>query len=122
MVVHGHDGMDELTVFDQNHVAELHDGKVTRVRDRPGRVRARAHRPLAASPAAAPPENAARVRGDPRGQKGAGRDIVVLNAAAALVVAGVVRRPRRRHRARAAAAIDSGEATRKLADLAAFRG
>ena len=54
------------------------------------------------------------------GEKGAARDIVVLNAGGALVVAGVVE-DLAEGVARAQEAIDSGRAARKLADLAAFR-
>ena len=43
MVVHGRDGMDELTVFAKNHVAEPHQGKITEYEVDPA-VRPRAHR------------------------------------------------------------------------------
>lgn len=66
-------------------------------------------------------ENAARVRSILGGEPGAGRDIVVLNAGAALVVAGAAA-DLASGVARAQRAIDSGDAARKLADLAAFRG
>ena len=56
-----------------------------------------------------------------RGDKTAFRDIVVLNAAAALVVAGVSDTIPAGV-ARVQKALDSGEAAKKLAELAAFRG
>ena len=65
--------------------------------------------------------NAERIRAVLAGEKGAARDIVVLNGGAALVVAGVAPSIREGV-ARAAAAIDSGQAREKLAELAAFRG
>jgi anthranilate phosphoribosyltransferase len=65
--------------------------------------------------------NAARIRSVLRGEKGAARDIVVLNAAAALVVAGVAP-DLAAGVARAAAALDGGAAAAKLDELAAFRG
>jgi anthranilate phosphoribosyltransferase len=65
--------------------------------------------------------NAKRVRAVLKGEKGAARDVVVLNAGAALVVAGVVPDVKQGV-TRAAEAIDSGAAAAKLAELAAFRG
>lgn len=120
MVVHGLDGLDELTVFAKNHVAELHEGKIREYEVDPAAYGlAHTDRSHVAGGSAA--ENAARSRAILQGEKGAGRDIVVLNTAAALVVAGVsadialgVQRAQK--------AIDSGEASRKLADMAAFRG
>ena len=67
------------------------------------------------------PTNAARVRAVLSGEPGAARDIVVLNSAAALVVAGVAGRLEDGV-ARARAAIDEGRAAAKLAELEAFRG
>jgi anthranilate phosphoribosyltransferase len=120
MVVHGADGMDELTVFGVNHVAELKDGAIRESTLDPAEL-GLAHTDRAAVAGGSPQENAARTRAILAGEKGAARDIVVLNTAAALVVAGVspdlragVERARR--------ALDSGDAARKLAELAAFRG
>ncbi len=118
MVVHGRDGMDELTVFAKNHVAELNEGKI-REYGGPGGVLAHTDRAGVAGGSAA--ENAARTRAILAGEQGPGRDIVVLNTAAALVVAGVAP-DLAAGVARAKQAIDSGEASRKLADMAAFRG
>jgi anthranilate phosphoribosyltransferase len=120
MVVHGRDGMDELTVFAKNHVAELRDGKVTEYDVDPAQY-GLAHTERTGVGGGSAPENALRVRAVLAGEKGAARDIVLLNAAAALVVAGVVP-DLGAGVERARAAIDSGEATRKLADMAAFRG
>jgi anthranilate phosphoribosyltransferase len=120
MVVHGHDGMDELTVFDQNHVAELRDGKIHEFAVDPADF-GLAHVDRSGVAGGTAAENAAKVRAILDGQKGAGRDIVVLNAAAALVVGGVAD-DLGAGVTRAQQAIDSGAAARKLADLAAFRG
>lgn len=120
MIVHGHDGMDELTVFDQNHVAELHDGKVREFAVDPAEF-GLAHTDRSGVAGGTAAENADKVRAILGGQKGAGRDIVVLNTAAALVVAGESADLAAGVR-RAQQAIDGGDAARKLADLAAFRG
>jgi anthranilate phosphoribosyltransferase len=120
MIVHGRDGMDELTVFAANHVAELKDGKVREYEVDPKQF-GLAHSDRAGVAGGSAGENAARVRAILGGEKGAGRDIVVLNAAAALVVAGVVPEIGAGIE-KARAAIDRGDASRKLADMAAFRG
>jgi anthranilate phosphoribosyltransferase len=120
MIVHGHDGMDELTVFDKNHVAELHDGQIREYAVDPADF-GLAHKDRGGVAGGTAAENAAKVRAILQGEKGAGRDIVVLNAAAALHVAGVAKNLAEGV-ARAQQAIDSGDAARKLADLAAFRG
>ena len=120
MIVHGHDGMDELTVFDKNHVAELHDGKIREFAVDPAEF-GLAHKDRAGVAGGTAAGNAARVRAILQGEKGAGRDIVVLNTAAALVVAGAAK-DLAEGVTRAQQALDSGGAARKLADLAAFRG
>jgi len=120
MVVHGADGMDELSVFAENHVAELRDGAIRESVLDPASL-GLAHTDRAAVAGGNPQENAARVRAVLAGGKGPARDIVVLNAAAALVVAGVAA-DLAAGVARAQQAIDSGDAARKLAELTAFRG
>ena len=120
MIVHGGDGMDELTVFEKNHVAELKDGKVREFTLDP-RELGLAHTDRAAVAGGNAMENAARVRAVLGGQNGPARDIVVLNAAAALVVAGVAP-DLPAGVARARQALDRGDAARKLDELAAFRG
>jgi anthranilate phosphoribosyltransferase len=86
-IVHGSDGMDELTTTGKTFVAELKDGKVTSFTVTPAD---------AGLPEAAPDdllggdaqENANAIRELLDGKAGAFRDVVILNAAAALVVAG----------------------------------
>src|SRR5262249_5890298 len=87
MIVHGGDGMDELTVFDENHVAELKDGKVREFALDPQSL-GLAHTDRAAVAGGSAQENATRIHQVLAGENGPARDIVVLNAAAALVVAG----------------------------------
>ena len=119
-VVHGRDGLDELTVFDVTHVAELRDGEVREFEVDPKKLGlAREHRDEIAGGDAA--VNASKVRAVLGGEKGAARDIVLLNTAAALVVSGTAQ-TLEDGVSRAARAIDSGDAAAKLAELAAFRG
>jgi len=120
LVVHGQDGMDELTVFAKNHVAELRDGIIREYEIDPN-DHGLAHTDRAGVAGGSATENAERVRAILGGESGAGRDIVLLNTAAALTVAGVVA-DLGAGIASARAVIDDGSATRKLADLAAFRG
>ncbi len=85
-VVHGSDGLDEITTTGATHVAELRGGEV-RVFDltpeEAGLKRAEASALKGADAAT----NAAALRGVLDGKAGAYRDIVLLNSAAALVIA-----------------------------------
>ncbi len=119
-VVHGRDGLDELTVFDVNHVAELADGKVREFEVDP-KTLGLANQDRADIAGGDAATNAAKIRSVLSGKKGAARDIVILNSAAALMVAGVVENLEQGV-SRATEALDLGAAARKLDDLAAFRG
>ncbi len=120
MIVHGADGMDELTVFGKNHVAELNGDKIREYSIDPAEL-GLANTDRQAVSGGNAQENATRVRSVLAGDRGPARDIVVLNAAAALVVAGVVDSIAAGVE-RAQKAIDQGDAARKLDELAAFRG
>ena len=114
-VVHGDDGLDELTTTTRSTVAELRDGTITRFETTPeqaGIARA-APGDLMGGDAR---DNAAALKALLHGASGPYRDIVVLNAAAALVVAG--RAPRlERAAALARRSIDSGSAAARLEAL-----
>jgi anthranilate phosphoribosyltransferase len=114
-VVHGSDGLDEITTTGPTHVAELRDGTVRTFEVNPsdaGLPTARAQDLKGADAAT----NAAALTAVLEGAKGAYRDIVMLNSAAALVVAG--RASNLREGARLAAeAIDSGRARNVLSRL-----
>lgn len=119
-VVHGKDGLDELTLFGITHVAELVDGKIREFEVNP------ADYGLAATDRSAieggdAVSNAEVIRRVLAGDHGPARDVVVLNAGAALVVAGAAADLASGIR-ECAEAIDSGRARAKLAELAAFRG
>ena len=107
-IVHGADGMDELTTTGATHVAELKGGQVRTFTVTPedaGLSRA-APAELVGGDAAA---NAASIRNLLDGQRGPYRDIVVLNAAAALIVAQRAD-DLEEGAAQAARSIDSGDA------------
>ncbi len=116
-VVHGADGMDELTTTGISTVAELHDGDITVFDVTPedaGLPRAEA----AALKGGDAAMNAAALRQLLLGETGAYRDIVVLNAAAALIVAGKAA-GLEDGVAKAQASIDSGRAVQALDRLVA---
>ena len=119
-VVHGRDGLDELTVFDRSHVAELSRGAITEFEVDPAALGV-AHHDRADVAGGTPAENAEKIRAIPAGGPGPARDIVLLNTAAALVVADAAG-SMEEGMARARQAIDSGAARAKLDELAAFRG
>jgi anthranilate phosphoribosyltransferase len=86
-VVHGSDGLDELTTAGISDVAAIDGGRVSTFRISPRNAGIPEAKPqdLIGGDAV---ENAAHIRAVLGGLKGAYRDIVLLNAAAALLVAG----------------------------------
>ena len=116
-VVHGADGMDELTTTGATTVAELHGGNISVFDVTPedaGLPRA----DIAALKGGDAATNASALRNLLQGETGAYRDIVVLNAAAALIVAGKAR-GLEDGVARAQTSIDSGRAAAALDRLVA---
>jgi anthranilate phosphoribosyltransferase len=118
LVVHGLDGLDEITITGPTRVAEAREGSVRSYEVEPeefGMARA-ALREISGGDAT---ENAAIIRAILGGEKSPRRDVVLLNAAAALVAAGRADRiadavPL------AAQSVDSGAAAGKLEALARF--
>lgn len=111
-VVHGADGLDELSTTGYTKVSECRAGAVNTFYVHPAEV-GLPKAPLAALAGGDAAANAAIVRRVLGGEHGAARDIVLLNAGAALFVAG--RAPHLLDGMRmAAAAIDSGAAQRTL--------
>lgn len=88
LVVHG-DGMDEISNTGETFVAELKDGEVSTYTITPeamGMLRAKPEDIKGGTPK----ENARDLLCIFKGQKGPKRDLVILNAAAALYVSGIV--------------------------------
>jgi len=118
LVVHGLDGLDEITITGPTRVAEARDGTVRTYEVDPEEfgVKRATLADIAGGDAA---ENAAIIREVLSGKKSPRRDVVLLNSAAALVAAG-----RADHLAGAlplaVQSIDSGAAAAKLAALASF--
>ena len=118
-VVHGLDGLDEITITGATRVAEVREGLVHTYEITPeefGMARAPLQEIAGGADAA---ENATIVRNVLSGEKSAKRDVVLMNSAAAIVAAG-----KSRHLPEAASfaanSIDSGAAMAKLQALAQF--
>jgi anthranilate phosphoribosyltransferase len=118
LIVHGAGGIDELSPAGPNLVHEVRSGEVTRTivdaadfgvpRCRPSELAG-----------GTPQDNAADIRAIFEGARGPKRDAVLLNAAGAILVAGMVDDLREGF-GLAGGAVDSGAAGRRMDDLAAF--
>lgn len=118
MVVHSRDGLDEIGIGDKTEVAELKDGEVRRFSIAPEEL-GFARAPLDDIRVGGPEESLAMLRGVLEDRPGPARDIVVLNAGAAIYVAGVTDSLTEGVRW-ADAAITSGEARNRLDRLVAL--
>jgi anthranilate phosphoribosyltransferase len=117
-VVHGEDGFDELSLAGPTHVIELDDGEVRQFVVRPEDFGLRSQ-PEAQLGVQSVEHSAAVIRAVLRGEQGPARDVVRLNAAAGLLVAG--RAASFSEAAQLAAdVIDGGAAWAKLSNWAAF--
>ena len=114
-VVHGADGIDEISTTGYTKVSECRDGAVNTFYLHPADVGLPKATPesLKGGDAA---ENARIIERVLAGERGAPRDIVVLNAGASLFIAGAAPSIKE-GMVRAAAAIDRGDAARTLAAL-----
>jgi anthranilate phosphoribosyltransferase len=117
-VVHGADDLDEISLSGETYVAEVLEGTVKRYTLTPedfGMSRA----PIETLRGGDAQENAKLIREVLEGRPGPRRDIAVMNAAAALVTAGIAANFLDAAQL-AASAISSGLAQKKLAALVAF--
>ncbi|PYL37061.1 MAG: anthranilate phosphoribosyltransferase [Verrucomicrobia bacterium] len=117
-VVHGAGGLDEISLSGVTLVTEVRSGVVQRFAVTPEEFGV-ARAPLESIRGGTPAENAALIRRVLEGEDGPARDIVVVNAAAALVAAGTAA-DFREGAGLASFVISSGAASEKLAALAAF--
>ncbi|MEY3883456.1 MAG: hypothetical protein RLZZ379_734, partial [Pseudomonadota bacterium] len=122
MVVHGADGMDEISFTGDTFVAELKNGTVTEYTLNPSQF-GMSHHNLSTIQVQNADESKAMVldvlngKSDNLNQRAA-RDIVLLNAGAAIYVAGIVDNLQAGIN-KAAEVIDNGMALAKLEDLKA---
>jgi anthranilate phosphoribosyltransferase len=118
LTVHGADGLDEITLTGPTHVAELKHDFITEYTIEPKQFGMDVA-PIEAIQVKDAADSRARVLAVLANEKGPSRDIVILNAAAALYVAGVAG-SLWDGVALAREAIESGAARRKLDQLAKF--
>jgi len=117
-VVHGSDGLDEITTSGATYVAALDNGAVRTFEITPEEVGLARVKPDTLRGGAAK-ENAQALADVLKGKKGAFRDVAVLNAAAGLVVAGRAKELKQAVTL-AQKSLDSGEAEGRLERLIAI--
>lgn len=115
LVVHGQDGMDEITTTAKTWATLLDNGKVSEIEIAPEEIGVK-RASMAELKGGDPLHNAEAIHKVLRGEKNAFRDIVVLNSAAALMVAGKAKDLREGANL-AAQSIDSGKAAAALSTL-----
>ena len=114
-VVHGHDGLDEISVCAPTRVSELKDGLIRTYDISPEQFFSEQAKPsdlLGGNPE----ENAQITRNILNGEKGPKRNVVLINTAAALVAAGQTEDLKQGIRV-AETAIDDGAAAKKMEAL-----
>lgn len=118
LVVHGQEGLDEVSVCAPTRVCELDDGRLRTYDVAPEQLLGRRADP-AALKGGDPATNAEITRAVLRGEKGPQRDVVLVNTAAALIAAGAAA-GFEAGIALAAQSIDGGAAQTKLDALIEF--
>ncbi len=118
LVVHGADGLDELSITGESDVCELIDGKVKSFKISPEELNLKKAN-LSEITTQNIDENAEILTLVLKGKEGAQRDIVLLNSAAAFLAAEKARTWNEGIEI-AANSIDSGQAYQKLKDLIEF--
>ncbi|BAF59807.1 MAG: anthranilate phosphoribosyltransferase [Pelotomaculum sp.] len=119
-VVHGAGGLDEISLAGPSILCEVRNGSVRRGLLDPARFGFR-YAPVSVLAGGTPRENAAIALKILEGERGARRDVVVLNAALGLVAGGKARNIAEGLEI-AALSIDSGLAVAKLRELVEFTG
>ncbi len=117
-VAHGSDGIDEITLTGPTHIAEYKDGKVKTFDIKPADAGLATVKPSALR-GGDPETNAQATLAMLGGQPGALRDIVLINAAASLIIAGKVK-TLKQGAALAAKSIDGGKARAALDKMVAI--
>jgi len=118
LVVHGDGGMDEISLSGATHVAELKNGQVTEYEINPGLFGIEPQA-IDAIVVDGPEQSLAMIRSVLANDAGAARDIVVMNAGAALYVGGVTESIEEGVEA-AGKVLASGGAEKKLSELVAL--
>ena len=115
MVVHSNDGLDEISIADDTVVAELKEGKISTYSINPADF-GLSPQPLTSVQASDAESSLSHIQQALDGTAGAAKDIIALNAGAAIYVAGIVNTlPEGVNTA--IDVLDSGNAHQKLDDL-----
>ncbi len=117
-VLHGKDGLDEITLTDATYVSESKAGRVSSYQITPEDFALTRVRPDDLR-GGTPKENAAMIQDILKGHRSAKRDVVLMNAAPAFVACGKTRSLKEGYE-QAAQALDSGAAHEKFQKLVAF--
>ncbi len=117
-VVHGHDGLDEISVCAPTRISELNDGMIRTYDISPEQFFDETAKAVDLT-GGSPEDNAEITKSILNGEKGPKRNIILINASAALVAAGKTSNLREGI-ALAEKSIDSGAATAKLYSLIRF--
>ena len=117
-IVHGSDGLDEITLTGETFIAVLEDGKITERTLSPADFGLEACQPKDLK-GGAPEENAAALRWILEGERNAYRDVVLANVAAVLAVHGSTPELKQGVN-KASEAIDSGKSLMTLNEYASF--
>ncbi|MGA0937840.1 MAG: anthranilate phosphoribosyltransferase [Sedimenticolaceae bacterium] len=118
MVVHSRDGLDEISIGDVTDVAELKDGEITRYTIEPEAFDLQ-RVAIDYIKADGPDQSVAMIRGLLGGEAGPARDIVALNAGAAIYVSGLAASLADGVK-KAQQVLDSGDGLARLEKLAAL--
>jgi anthranilate phosphoribosyltransferase len=118
LVVHGEDGLDEITITGKTYVSELKKGSVINFEITPEEFGFSRATPDSLKGGSAT-DNAGLLRNILSGRKGPQRDIVLMNTAAALMAGDKVA-TFKQGIALAGAAIDNGKALQKVEELVKF--
>jgi anthranilate phosphoribosyltransferase len=119
-VVHGHDGLDEISVCAPTRISELNNGSIKTYDMTPEQLLGRTADPSDLA-GGSPAENAEITTKILSGEAGPRRDVVVVNSAAALLAAGAACNFSEGIRM-AERAIDEGKAREKLVELVKLTG
>jgi len=118
LVVHGEDGLDEITITGKTYVTELKNGSIRNFEVTPEDFGLPRAKPDSLKGGSAQ-DNAKLLRSILSGKKGAQRDIVLMNAAAALLAGDKVA-TLGQGITLAEQAIDNGKALQKVEELISF--
>lgn len=88
LVVHSHDGLDEISLAEATEVAELREGEISRYQITPEQFGIK-RQPLTSMVVAGPEQSVSLVRAALGGQTSAAGDMIALNAGSAIYAAGL---------------------------------